>query len=60
MKPVKIIYDKTGNMLYARFSDRKEVCCTEIDGGMDITLSKAEDGSATGFEILNYLPKDTK
>jgi len=60
MKPMKIIYDETGNTLYVRFSDKKEVYCTEIDGGRDIILSKAEDGSAIGFEILNYLPKDTK
>ena len=57
---MKIIYDETGNTLYVRFSDKKEVYCTEIDGGRDIILSKAEDGSAIGFEILNYLPKDTK
>ncbi len=60
MKPIKIIYDETGNTLYVRFSDKREVYCTEIDGGRDITLSKAEDGSVIGFEILNYLPKDTK
>ncbi len=33
MKPIKIIYDETGNMLYVRFSDKKEAYCTEIDGG---------------------------
>jgi len=38
----------------------KERYCTEIDGGRDISISKAEDGSVIGFEILNYLPKDTK
>ncbi|RJS68062.1 DUF2283 domain-containing protein [ANME-2 cluster archaeon] len=60
MKPIKIIYDETGNTLYVRFSDKKEAYCTEINGGRDIILSKAEDGSVIGFEILNYLPKDTK
>ena len=60
MKPIKIIYDETGNTLYVRFSDKREAYCTEIDGGGDISLSKAEDGSVIGFEILNYLPKYTK
>jgi len=60
MKPIKITYDETGNTLYVWFSDKKEAYCTEIDGERDIILSKAEDGSAIGFEILNYLPKDTK
>jgi len=60
VKPIKIIYDETGNTLYVRFSDKREAYCTEIDGGRDISLSKAEDGSVIGFEILNYLPKDTK
>jgi len=60
MKPIKIIYDETGNTLHVRFSDKKEAYCTEINGGRDIILSKAEDGSVIGFEILNYLPKDTK
>jgi len=60
MKPIKIIYDETGNTLYVRFSDEKEAYCTEIDGGRDIILSKTKDGRAIGFEILNYLPKDTK
>ncbi|MEA1943830.1 MAG: DUF2283 domain-containing protein [Euryarchaeota archaeon] len=60
MKPIKLIYDETGNTLYVGFSDKKEAYCTEINGGRDIILSKAEDGSVIGFEILNYLPKDTK
>ena len=60
MKPIKIIYDETGNTLYVQFSDKKEAYCTEINGGRDIILSKTKDGSAIGFEILNYLPKDTK
>lgn len=60
MKPIKIIYDETGNTLYVRFSDVKEAYCTEIDGGRDIILSKTNGGRAIGFEILNYLPKATK
>jgi uncharacterized protein YuzE len=60
MKPIKIIYDKKGNTLYVRFSDKEEAYCTESDIDEDIIFSKAEDGSVIGFEILNYLSKDAK
>ena len=60
MKPIRIIYDHTGNTLYIRFSDKKEAYCTESEVDKEIVFSKAEDGSVIGFEILNYLPKGVK
>lgn len=59
MKPVKIIYDESGNTLYVRLSDEKEAYCTESDVGKEVIFSRAKDGSIIGFEILNFLPEGT-
>lgn len=57
MKPIKITYDKKGNTLYLRFSDKKEAYCRESDVGKEVVYSVAADGSVIGFEILNFLAK---
>lgn len=57
MKPIKITYDKKGNTLAVRFSDKKEAYCRESDVGKEVVYSIAEDGSLVGFEILNFLSK---
>jgi uncharacterized protein YuzE len=57
MKPIKITYDKKGNTLYLRFSDKKEAYCRESDIGKEVVYSIAGDGSIIGFEILNFLAK---
>jgi hypothetical protein len=44
MKPIKIIYDETGNTLYVRFSDKRERYCTEIDGGGILAYPKQKTG----------------
>ena len=60
MKPINIIYDKKGNTLSVRFSDKKEAYCRESDVGKEVVYSVAEDGSLIGFEILNFLPKGAR
>lgn len=57
MKPIKITYDKKGNTLYVRFSDKKEAYCRESEAGKEVVYSIAHDGSIIGFEILNFLAK---
>ncbi len=57
MKPIKITYDKKGNTLYVRFSDKKEAFCRESEAGKEVVYSIAGDGSVIGFEILNFLAK---
>lgn len=57
MKPIKITYDKKGNALYVRFSDKKEAYCRESEAGKEVVYSVATDGSIIGFEILNFLAK---
>ena len=57
MKPIKITYDKKGNTLYVRFSDKKEAYCRESEAGKEVVYSIAGDGSVIGFEILNFLAK---
>lgn len=57
MKPIKLSYDEEGNVLYVRFSDKKEAFCRESDAGKEVVYSIAEDGSIIGFEILNFLSK---
>ena len=59
MKPMKIIYDESGNTLYVRFGDEKEAYCSESDVGKEVVFSRAADGSVIGFEILNFLPEGT-
>lgn len=57
MKPIKLIYDGKGNVLYVRFSDKKEAFCRESNAGKEVVYSIADDGSIIGFEILNFLSK---
>ncbi len=60
MKPIRLIYDEKGNVLYVRFSDKKEAFCKESDVGKEVVYSIAKDGSIIGFEILNYLSKSER
>ena len=58
MKPIRITYDRKGNVLSVRFSEKKEVFCRESDvGKKEVVYSVAADGSVIGFEILNFLGK---
>jgi uncharacterized protein YuzE len=58
MKPIRITYDRKGNVLSVRFSEAKEVFCRESEAGnKEVVYSLAGDGSIIGFEILNFLAK---
>ena len=57
MKPIRITYDKRGNTLSVRLSDKTEAYCHESDVGKEVVYSVAADGSLVGFEILNFLSK---
>lgn len=58
MKPIRITYDRKGNVLSVRFSEKKELFCRESEAGnKEVVYSIAADGSVIGFEILNFLPK---
>ena len=58
MKPIRITYDRKGNVLSVRFSEKKEAVCRESDvGKKEVVYSLATDGSIIGFEILNFLDK---
>ena len=58
MKPIRITYDRKGNVLSVRFNGKKEVVCREGDvGNKEVIYSIAADGSVIGFEILNFLGK---
>lgn len=58
MKPIRITYDRQGNVLSVRFSKKKERLCRESDvGNKEVVYSLAADGSVIGFEILNFLGK---
>lgn len=54
MKPIKVIFDKTGNTLNVWFDDpKKEHMCEET--AEEIVLVKDKAGKVIGFEVLNYL-----
>ena len=58
MKPIRITYDRKGNVLSVRFSEKREALCRESDvGKKEVVYSLAADGSVIGFEILNFLGK---
>lgn len=58
MKPIRITYDRKGNVLSVQFSEKKEALCRESDvGKKEVVYSLAADGSIIGFEILNFLGK---
>jgi uncharacterized protein YuzE len=58
MTPIRITYDRKGNVLSVRFSKKKEVLCRESDvGKKEVVYSIAADGSVIGIEILNFLSK---
>jgi uncharacterized protein YuzE len=58
MKPIRITYDRKGNVLSVRFSAKKEMCSRESEAGnKEVVYSIATDGSIIGFEILNFLAK---
>ena len=58
MKPIRITYDRKGNALSVRFSEKREVFCRESEAGnKEVVYSIAEDGTVVGFEILNFLAK---
>jgi len=58
MTPIRITYDRKGNVLSVRFSKKQEVVCRESDvGKKEVVYSIAADGLVIGFEILNFLSK---
>ena len=58
MKPIRITYDRKGNALSVRFSEKREAFCRESEAGnKEVVYSIAEDGTVVGFEILNFLAK---
>ena len=58
MKPIRITYDRKGNVLSVRFNEKKEALCRESDvGKKEVVYALAADGSVIGFEILNFLGK---
>lgn len=58
MKPIRITYDRKGNVLSVRFSEKREAFCLESEAGnKEVVYSIAEDGTVIGFEILNFLGK---
>ncbi len=61
MKPIRITYDRTGNVLSVRFNEQREAFCRESDvGNKEVVHSIAADGSIIGVEILNFLPKGAR
>ena len=53
VKPIKVIFDKVGNMLNVWFDDpQKEHVCEET--AEEIILVKHKTGKVIGFEVLNY------
>lgn len=58
MKPIRITYDRKGNVLSVRFNAKKEILSRESEvGNKEVVYSLAADGSIIGFEILNFLGK---
>ncbi len=57
MKPIQITYDRKGNTLHVRLSQKKEQYCRESDIGKEVIYSMSSDGTIVGFEILNFLSK---
>jgi uncharacterized protein YuzE len=58
MKPILITYDRKGNVLSVRFSEKQEIFCRKSEAGnKGVVYSIATDGSIIGFEILNFLAK---
>ncbi|MDF0665180.1 MAG: DUF2283 domain-containing protein [Nitrospira sp.] len=58
MTPIRITYNRKGNVLSVRFSTKKEVVSRESDvGKKEVAYSIAADGSVIGFEILDSLNK---
>lgn len=57
MKPIKVLFDKTGNTLNVWFDDPAKEHTAE-ETAEEVILVKDEEGKVIGFEVLNYLSAD--
>lgn len=57
MKPIKVLFDRTGNTLNVWFDDPQKEHISE-ETSDEVILVKDKDGKLIGFEVLNYLSAD--
>ncbi|OFW15631.1 MAG: DUF2283 domain-containing protein [Acidobacteria bacterium RIFCSPLOWO2_02_FULL_67_21] len=57
MKPIKVLFDRTGNTLNVWFDDPQKEHVSE-ETSDEVILVKDKDGKLIGFEVLNYLSAD--
>jgi len=57
MKPIKVLFDRTGNTLNVWFDDPEKEYVSE-ETSEEVVLVKDKDGKLIGFEVLNFLSAD--
>lgn len=57
MKPIKLLFDRTGNTLNVWFDDPQKEHISE-ETSDEVNLVKDKDGKLIGFEVLNYMSAD--
>ena len=57
MKPIKVLFDRTGNTLNVWFDDPQKEHVSE-ETSDEVILVKDKDGKFIGFEVLDYFSAD--